>query len=728
MNRVAVVTPLYRPHVDWLRKCLLSVAEQTYPCDHFLVNDGDDSFDPSALAVASYSRIPGPHEDYGNAARAVGSVLAIAGGFDAIAFLDADNWYEPTHIQSLLALQQETGAGICTAGRNLVGMDGELLGRCPECDGERFVDTSSLIIFRDAFEVIPIWYRMPVAVSAIGDKVFWREVLKRNLSRAHSPSPSVNYRTNYRAHYFHFGRFPPPGAKHVFMNVSPSGEYISAITQTYPNPAPGTIDAQTAPRPPQRAKRVSLCMIVRNEADNLGRCLESVRGVFDEMVVVDTGSNDTTAQIARDHGAQVFPFDWVDDFSAARNESMRHASGDWLLWLDADEFFDEANLRLLRDLLDRLGDEDRCYLMRQRSLPDQITGSTLVVDQIRLFRRLPGMRWMSRIHEQISFEPPRQPVVAKTEIQILHRGYLTQELRLRKRQRNLQLLQLQLKEYPDDSFALYCLANTQFEGGDLPSAIRYLRRCLQLAPPAATFRAKAVHLLAETFHRTGQISQALEVCREGRKEFATAPEFWFLEGMLRFEQGDLSGARQCFETYLEAPEGDSFYGRELELREFRARDYLAHVYLRSGQEKDAEAQWRLCVERAPHCEKGWLALVEVLLGQQRHLDIEALLRRASQDARQDVLLPIMQARIEISRGQVANARGLLEQVVRSNPTLLFPRVFLCDILLRLTSDAPAAEEQLRAILALVPNEPQTLSKLAALTGAKRTLEDQKAIK
>ena len=113
--------------------------------------------------------------------------------------------------------------------------------------------------------------------------------------------------------------------------------------------------------------RVSLCMIARNEALTLPRCLTSVAGLVDEIIVVDTGSSDNTRTVAQELGAQVHDFAWVDDFAAARNESLRHASGDWIFWLDGDEHLDADNRAKLRTLLDGLTDENAAYLMTQRS-------------------------------------------------------------------------------------------------------------------------------------------------------------------------------------------------------------------------------------------------------------------------------------------------------------------------------------------------------------------------
>ena len=88
---------------------------------------------------------------------------------------------------------------------------------------------------------------------------------------------------------------------------------------------------------PQTHARLSLAMIVRDAAEPLADTLESMQGVADEIVIVDTGSTDDTREIARRYGAKVVDFRWVDSFAAARTESLRHATGDWILWLDADE-------------------------------------------------------------------------------------------------------------------------------------------------------------------------------------------------------------------------------------------------------------------------------------------------------------------------------------------------------------------------------------------------------
>jgi glycosyltransferase involved in cell wall biosynthesis len=100
--------------------------------------------------------------------------------------------------------------------------------------------------------------------------------------------------------------------------------------------------------------------------------------------------------VAASLGARVFDFAWVDSFAAARNESVRHATGDWILWLDGDERSDDENRAKLKALLAGLGTENAAYVLKQRSSPEAATGSPTVVDQVRLFRNLPGIRWEYR--------------------------------------------------------------------------------------------------------------------------------------------------------------------------------------------------------------------------------------------------------------------------------------------------------------------------------------------
>ncbi len=144
-------------------------------------------------------------------------------------------------------------------------------------------------------------------------------------------------------------------------------------------------------------------MIVKNEEGNLPNCLESVRGIFDEIVVIDTGSTDRTIEVARSYGANVFEFAWIDSFSAARNEALSHATGDYAFWLDADDVVEAVERKRLEAILKTIRSGDLAgYVVRCACdpSPDGIGGDT-VVDHIRLFPLRHDIRWTYRVHEQI---------------------------------------------------------------------------------------------------------------------------------------------------------------------------------------------------------------------------------------------------------------------------------------------------------------------------------------
>jgi glycosyltransferase involved in cell wall biosynthesis len=226
--RIAVITPCHNAPQAWWDQCRQSVLAQTLPCTQIVVNDGGRPPHLDGNGPAQIVQLPRPHHDAGNAARAVGSITAICQGFDALAYLDADNWYEPTHLESLVALHHATGAAVCSSTRNLYRPDGTLLGRCPEVDGERFVDTNCLFLTSAAFAAVAAWYLAPRGQALAADRIVWQTIKNMQVRRADTGLPTVAYRTNYRVHYDYFGVAAPSGAKLLVWD--PALEQIVART------------------------------------------------------------------------------------------------------------------------------------------------------------------------------------------------------------------------------------------------------------------------------------------------------------------------------------------------------------------------------------------------------------------------------------------------------------------------------------------------------------------
>ncbi len=274
-------------------------------------------------------------------------------------------------------------------------------------------------------------------------------------------------------------------------------------------------------------QRVSLCLIAKNEAANLPTCLGSVADLVHEIVIADTGSNDGTKEVAASLGNRPgFPpiklvdFTWVDSFAAARNASLAPATGDWILWLDGDEYFDEENRQKLRSLLAGLNEDKAAFVMKQRSLPGAGKSSATVVDQVRLFRNDPAIRWQYRVHEQILIGVRRAGhEVRFTDILIDHTGYEDPALRRRKTERNLRLLLLEEKEQPDDPFTLFNLGWTYQELGETAKSLPILRRSLERSRPGDSIVRKLYALIAQGHRELGQFQEALAICRSGQARY-----------------------------------------------------------------------------------------------------------------------------------------------------------------------------------------------------------------
>jgi glycosyltransferase involved in cell wall biosynthesis/predicted Zn-dependent protease len=194
---------------------------------------------------------------------------------------------------------------------------------------------------------------------------------------------------------------------------------------------------------------ISACLIVKDEEANLPRCLASLQGKVDEIVVVDTGSTDRTVALAEAAGARVFHFEWCDDFSAARNESLSHAAGSHILWVDADDELIERAPGALRSLCDA-SNQWGCFL--DVHCPGTDPGeSTPVVRQWRLFPRAAGVRFEGRIHEHpaaprvISADDVRQ----QDGVYVIHWGYTAgPEAMRRKLERNRRLIERTIADDP----------------------------------------------------------------------------------------------------------------------------------------------------------------------------------------------------------------------------------------------------------------------------------------
>ncbi|MGA9119999.1 MAG: glycosyltransferase [Bacteroidota bacterium] len=303
--------------------------------------------------------------------------------------------------------------------------------------------------------------------------------------------------------------------------------------------------------------RISLSMIVKDEEAFLASCLESVKGVVDEMVIVDTGSTDRTLSIAREAGARVIQMEWTGDFSVARNRSLDECTGEWVLCLDADERLAPGQSARIQSLVAQPSVD--AYVMRVRSVLRMENGkkTVQVMPYPRLFRRVDGVGFERAIHEQIAPSILRRGgTIVQTDLLIEHLGYDRGfDILKQKVHRNLGPLLEKAGKDPADWYAKFQLARSFMLVQDYPAVIHHARAALSTLGVPKPIAASLHNLLAEAFLKTKNTDSAVQHCRKSLVMFPNQTGVkWFLAGAYMI-QGNLRTAISLLETMTAAAGG-----------------------------------------------------------------------------------------------------------------------------------------------------------------------------
>jgi FkbM family methyltransferase len=449
-------------------------------------------------------------------------------------------------------------------------------------------------------------------------------------------------------------------------------------------------------------------MIVRDNARTIEACLRSIKPWVDEVVVVDTGSKDETPRFAQRLGARLFRFPWCDDFSAARNESLRHARGEWVFWMDSDDTIDADCGRRLKELAARPADPSVLGYVMQVHCPGAGAGGHVdvtVVDHVKLFRNRPDLRFEGRIHEQILPAIRRAGgEAAWTDLFVVHSGYdHSPEGQQRKLERDLRLLHLELKERPDHPFTLFNLGMTYADVADYRRGAEFLRRSIAHSGPAESHLRKAYALLVYCEAQLGESQAAGETCRRGLELFPDDLELRFRKGILLHAAGRLREAAQAYEDILRHQGERYFTSVDRGMQGFKARQNLALVYTDLGDLARAEEQWRLIVAEVPGYRDGWHGLGDALLRRGKHAEVRAAAARLSKEPALRGLSLILASQAAAAQGKVAEARRGLERAVREHPEDPDALQCLCRLLFEHAGPAEA-EGPLRELLKRCPDD------------------------
>ncbi|MEJ5350721.1 MAG: glycosyltransferase [Melioribacteraceae bacterium] len=244
---------------------------------------------------------------------------------------------------------------------------------------------------------------------------------------------------------------------------------------------------------------LTLSMIVKNEEKYLKDCLESVNGVVDDIVIVDTGSTDKTLEIAKEYKAKIYHFEWINDFSAARNYALQYSSGDWILYLDADERLDPNSIKELKRLIN--GVSKVGYYCTVKSV-DSKNERDHAIRYVRLFKNSKEIKFTGKVHEQIVPSLLENKYeLHHSSILINHVGYdVDKEIKEAKAKRNLELL---LNDYNENKSAYnaFQLGQTYFVLEEYDKAEEYFNVALASKELPNDLKAECYSYLAQKAHR-----------------------------------------------------------------------------------------------------------------------------------------------------------------------------------------------------------------------------------
>lgn len=350
---------------------------------------------------------------------------------------------------------------------------------------------------------------------------------------------------------------------------------------------------------------ISLCMIVKDEEDFLSQCLQSVEGVVDEIVMVDTGSSDSTLEIARSFKAKVFQHEWKEDFSDARNVSLKHATSDWILFLDADELLDPKSVQMLPGVLhhtEHFGFFFCIYNVKENGF---VSGRHYTV---RLFRNQEGIRFVGRIHEHILL----MGTLAYPGMSIYHFGYdLDPETMKMKKERNARMLKQALAIGGEDPVLRYHLAGTHLMLGEYEKAIEHAAKGMELTEE---FKGKnylylaTLQVLTNVYCEMGELDEAEACCLKAlsvRDDFIDA---LYSLARIYMIKNDCRKALLTYHRFLEKrslingePERELFF-RTLDSwgREADVHNDLGGIFYENGNLDRAIEEARKAIALLPH--------------------------------------------------------------------------------------------------------------------------------
>lgn len=324
---------------------------------------------------------------------------------------------------------------------------------------------------------------------------------------------------------------------------------------------------------------LSLCMIVKNEEDTLGRCLESVKDIVDEIIIVDTGSTDDTVKIAENYGAKVFFYKWDNSFANARNFSLEKASKDWILIMDADDELKREDKDKVIHLVNNKSINVDIYFAETLSYVGDVPGSHIYTNlNVRFIKNGKGFKFTGDIHEQITFNNKNS--VQLVDIKFYHYGYLNKTIDVKsKRKRNMEIIKKMLKDNPKDSFMLYNMGTEYSAMGNFSEALNYYKKSYEnFNPNLVVFSSKLILRMIYCYEALSKFNEEIELIDKGLKYFPKFTDLEFHRAIVFYNKKKYNLAIESLKKCIDMGEPPVAFSDLLGVGSYRAYYFLGVIY------------------------------------------------------------------------------------------------------------------------------------------------------
>jgi tetratricopeptide (TPR) repeat protein len=358
---------------------------------------------------------------------------------------------------------------------------------------------------------------------------------------------------------------------------------------------------------PTMKKTLSLCLIAKDAEKTIRNCLQSIEGIVDEIVMIDTGSTDQTKKIASEFKAKIYEYEWNENFSEVRNFSISKIETDWILILDTDEVFagskEKVEELMNKDYKDKIPMFFVDIFTYIKSSPDD--DYTYFQKKIRLFPKHDNILFEFSVNEEITHPRGTENLLGLTAKGISIRHFLENGPKS-KSKRNVLILKKELKKNPKDFYYNYLMGKECLQHGFLAKAFTSYQNALNSDDEKdEIYLSEICTDVIKILYRQGNIEEALNECIRREKICRDNPEYWLTYGYLALRQGDLSCAKDCLTKCLKLTPPAHSLTVNIDNVTWKPELLLGYIYLRLKDYKNSKIYLEKSLE---HNQNQWLLL------------------------------------------------------------------------------------------------------------------------